>query len=491
MRENLEPQPFDLLIFGGTGDLAMRKLLPSLFKAHEAQTLHPDGKIWGISRQALSQDDYRNLANQQARQFITDIEKVDEEVWQDFCKRLDYIQLDAKNAEDFKKLAEKIPPQCPRVTISYLATSPNLFEDICRGLDAVGLNHACARVVLEKPLGTDLESNIAINESIANYFDESQIFRIDHYQGKESVQNLLMMRFANIWFEPLWRREWISHVQITIAESVGIEGRGAFYDHIGALRDMVQNHIIQLICSIAMEAPSSMDADAIRDEKLKVINSLKPFSETDVSLYTVRGQYKSGVIDGKKVKGFHEEDNIAPNSQTETFVAIKTEIENWRWAGVPFFLRTGKRMQERLAEIVIQFRDVPHQLFPRVAGNYAPNQLVIRLQPEDSMTLHLFAKRLGNNMVARPASLNLDFFKAFEGRRTSAYERLLLDAIDGDQTLFVRRDEQEAAWRWVAPIMKVWDESEEPPKQYTAGTWGPASASALLARDGVVWHEEQ
>ncbi len=483
-------QPFDLLLFGGTGDLAMRKILPSLFQAHEAKRLHPDGKNLSLSRKLLSTQEYQDFVSKQARPYINKITKIKDDVWESFCQRLDYLALDARKPEDFTLLAQKISPQYPRVTISYLATSPSLFKTICKGLNSVGLNHDCARVVLEKPLGLDLDSNIAINEAVGNYFSEAQTFRIDHYQGKESVQNLLMMRFANIWFEPLWHREYISHVQITIAESVGIGGRGALYDEIGALRDMVQNHLIQLLCTIAMEPPTNMSADAIRNEKFKVIQSLKPFSEADVAQFTVRGQYKSGVINGKPVCGYHQEDNIAADSHTETYVAIRTEIENWRWAGIPFFLRTGKCMQEQLAEIVIQFHDVPHQLFPRTPGNHTPNQLVIRLQPEDSIKLHLFAKRLGHSMIASPAILNLDFNSSKE-RCTSAYERLLLDIISGDQTLFVRRDEQEAAWRWVAPIMKVWQESEEPPKQYTAGTWGPASASALLARDGVVWHEEQ
>lgn len=490
MLHHSDPQPFDLLLFGGTGDLAMRKLLPSLYKAHEANTLHPDGKIWGLSRQELSREAYQQLVLDKAGAFIAEETPIDQAMWTSFCQRLHHVRIDVNQESDFQHLIERVPPACPRVTISYLATSPNLFETICRNLAQVGLNHSCARVVLEKPLGIDLDSNIKINTAVSSYFTESQIYRIDHYQGKESVQNLLMMRFANVWFEPLWRREWISSVQITIAETVGVGGRGAFYDDIGALRDMVQNHIIQLLCTLAMEPPSSMDADAIRDEKLKVIHSLKILSEEDVAQHTVRGQYKAGVVSGESALAYHQEANIRPDSHTETYVAIKAEIENWRWAGVPFFLRTGKRMQERLAEIVIQFRDVPHQLFPRTAGNHAPNRLVIRLQPEDSMRLYLFAKKIGNDMIARPTSLDLDFCNTFTGRRTTAYERLLLDTIRGDQTLFVRRDEQAAAWRWVAPMMKVWQASEEPPKQYTAGTWGPAAASALLARENMVWHEE-
>lgn len=484
-------EPFDLLIFGGTGDLAMRKLLPSLFQAHHAGALHENGHIWGISRRALSCEDYRSLVKKNLQIFVPEIAALPEAAIHSFLQRLNFISCDAFQQEDFRLLADAIHFSPEKVLIAYLATSPHIFEHICLNLAAVGLNHQRARIVLEKPLGVDLASNQAINQSVAKFFDESQIYRIDHYQGKESVQNLLMMRFANVLFEPQWRREWIDHVQITIAESVGVGARGAFYDDIGALRDMVQNHLLQLLCMIAMEPPASLSPLAVRNEKLKVLQALKPFTAESVATDVVRGQYAGGVIDGEAVCGFHEELDIAKHSQTETFVALRTEIQNWRWAGVPFFLRTGKRMAKRSAEIVIQFRNVPHHLYPNSVHKMSGNRLVIHLQPEDSVRLHLYAKCPGNTVTLKPVSLDLDFDRHFNERRADAYERLLLDVIQGDQTLFVRRDEQEEAWRWVAPIIEAWEKDPLPPKSYAAGSWGPDAADELLARDGLRWYGEE
>ncbi|MEY4908401.1 MAG: glucose-6-phosphate dehydrogenase, partial [Pseudomonadota bacterium] len=374
-----------------------------------------------------------------------------------------------------------------------LATSPHLFPVICEQLGAAGLNAPHVRVVLEKPLGHDLKSAQEINRAVRSVFREEQAFRIDHYLGKPSVQNLMALRFGNALFEPLWRRESIANIQITLAESLGVGTRGDFYDRTGALRDMVQNHALQLLTMIAMEPPSTSDADAIRDEKLKVLKSLKPFTAESVVRDVIRGQYRAGTADGQAVPGYQQEVKVPEGSHCETFVALRTEVQNWRWAGVPFYLRTGKRLASREAQIVVNFRPVPHPIFP---GSQRANKLVIKLQPEDGLELHLLAaKGSGTSDTLAPVSLDLDFDKAFAAERVGAYERLLLDAIAGRLNLFVRSDEQEQAWRWVEPILDAWERERssggEGPRGYAAGSWGPAAASALVARDGYAWSEEQ
>ncbi|SUX29541.1 glucose-6-phosphate dehydrogenase [Chromobacterium vaccinii] len=491
METRSTPTPaFDMVLFGGAGDLVMRKLLPSLYQAHAAGLLNEQGRILALGRKDLSRDDYLASVEKQSRIHIK--AHFDDAAWHSFCSRIDYLRVDASQAADFPALAAKVGDDAGKVVVCYLATAPNLFAGICENLAAVGLNRPNVRVVLEKPLGTDLASSNEINDDVARFFQEEQLYRIDHYLGKESVQNLMAIRFANALFEPLWRREWIHDVQITISEELGVGSRGDFYDGTGALRDMVQNHLLQLLCIVAMEPPANLEADAVRDEKLKVLKALRPFAEQDVAAKTVRGQYKAGAVGGQPVVGYQQENGIPAGSQTETFVAIKAEIDNWRWAGVPFFLRTGKRMQERLAEIVINFRDVPHQVFSGpLGGSHHANRLVIRLQPEESIRLYFLAKEPGDTMRLQPTYLDLDFYKAFKVRRADAYERLLLDVIRGKLALFMRRDELIEAWRWVEPIMDTWAAStNNPPKQYTAGSWGPAASSALLSRDGISWHEE-
>lgn len=485
----VQPPMFDLLFFGGTGDLAMGKLLPSLFMAHVAGTLHPNGRIWVLSREDLTTDDFILRLNDEVRP-STKVADASEAVWQEFCARIRYQRADVTSTDDFANLKQQLlaEPDGGDV-IAYLAITPQLFEITCKHLSEVGLNADNVRVVLEKPMGTDLASSEAINDAVAQYFQESQIYRIDHYLGKESVQNLLILRFANVLFEPLWRSEWIDNIQITIAESIGIETRGAFYDGIGAMRDMVQNHLLQLLCTVAMEPPTQMDADSIRTEKLKILKALRPISPENMRDLTVRGQYKAGAINGEAVEAYRDEDNIPDDSNTETFVAIKAQIDNWRWAGVPFYLRTGKRMQEKLAEIVVTFQDLPHHLFPQT-GALTVNRLVFHLQPDDSIRLYIQAKKVGNSMEVQPTYLNLDFQEMLAGRRTSAYERLLQDVIESRLTLFVHRDEQAAAWRWVEPIMEAWAANAVPLKYYSAGTWGPVQSNALLARDDRVWNEE-
>ncbi|PKO49601.1 MAG: glucose-6-phosphate dehydrogenase, partial [Betaproteobacteria bacterium HGW-Betaproteobacteria-21] len=356
----------------------------------------------------------------------------------------------------FGALAECLGDVGRRSQVYYLSTAPALFTSICRNLHETGLITPESRVVLEKPLGHDLTSSRQINDEVGRYFGEAQIYRIDHYLGKESVQNLLALRFGNALFEPLWRREWISDVQITVAEQIGVEQRAEFYDKTGALRDMVQNHLLQLLCIVAMEPPASIDADAVRDEKLKILRALRPIATDEVPLRTVRGQYRAGASSGQPVAGYLEEPGVAAASRTETFVALQANIDTWRWAGVPFYLRTGKRMQERLAEIVINFRAVPHSIFGKRAAALQNNRLVITMQPDESVKLHLQAKRPGDQMVLNPVSLDLDFAEGSQSRRLDAYERLLMDVMRGNLTLFVRRDEQEAAWKWVEPIMSSW-----------------------------------
>lgn len=480
-------QPFDMVLFGGTGDLVMRKLLPALYHQHQDGSLPEQGRILCLGRSKADQADYLSTAENAARQYLGDY--FDDKDWASFAARLLYLKLDAQEKSAYAALADRLNEFPEHVRVFYLATAPNLFAGICENLSSVGLNKGGSRVVLEKPLGHDLASSQAINAQVGKYFKEAQIYRIDHYLGKEAVQNLLALRFSNTFFEPLWRREWIRDVQITVTEQVGVEGRGDFYDKAGALRDMVQNHLLQLLCFIAMEPPASADPDAVRDEKLKVLRALRRFGPQEVASKTVRGQYKAGAAQGKPAVGYLSEPGIDPNSKTETFVALKAEIDTWRWAGVPFYLRTGKRMQERMAEIVINFRQVPHSIFQQPTETTS-NRLVIQLQPEESVKMYLLAKQPGDQMKLKSVHLDLDFDEMFKARRPDAYERLLTDVIRGRLTLFMRRDELDEAWKWVEPILDAWEGSDEPPKQYTAGTWGPAASSALLSRDGFCWHEE-
>jgi glucose-6-phosphate 1-dehydrogenase len=403
--------------------------------------------------------------------------------------RITYVPLDVAQSAHWADLAEVLAGGEDRPRLFYLATSPDLFGPICEGAGAAGIVTPQARLVLEKPIGRDLASAIKINDWVGRVFNESQVYRIDHYLGKESVQNLLALRFANSLFESVWDRAHIDHVQITVAETVGVEERAAYYDKSGALRDMVQNHLLQLLCLVAMEPPTSMAADSVRDEKLKVLSSLRAMSDGEAIQRTVRGQYRAGAGGGMAVPGYVEE--LGAPSRTETFVALKAEVENWRWAGTPFYLRTGKRLPTRVSEIVIQFHKVPHSIFPTGAGMIEPNRLIIRLQPDDGIQLELMSKDPGpGGMRLRNAPLDIRFADAFKVRYPDAYERLLMDVVRGNPTLFMRRDEVEAAWRWVEPIIEAWAASEEPPKPYLAGSWGPTAAIALIERDGRTWFEE-
>jgi glucose-6-phosphate 1-dehydrogenase len=478
---------FDLVLFGGTGDLAMRKLLPALFRRFLAGQFPARARIVSVARTSIGRDDYLAQVEDSSKKYLP--AGLDATRWTAFSRSLDYMGLDATNVLDYQKLAAKLGSQPAAVRVFFLSTAPALFEIICRHLAAAQLVTPGARVVLEKPLGQDRASAEHINESVGAIFPERQIYRIDHYLGKEAVQNLLALRFGNSLFEPLWRRGRIRHVQITVAEELGVEGRGAFYDQTGALRDMVQNHLLQLLCIMAMEPPVSNHPDAVRDEKIKVLRALKPLAGDDVGANVVRGQYRAGAVAGAPVVGYLEEQGIGPDSITETYVALRAHIDTWRWAGVPFYLRTGKRLQEQMADIVIHFEDVPHSIFERVPSATA-NRLLISLQPRDSITLTILAKNPGETMRLRPVDLRLDMAESAKTPQLDAYERLLTDVIKGNLTLFMRRDELDAAWRWIDPIREAWLQSDDRPKSYTAGSWGPAAASSLIGKDGYAWHGE-
>ncbi|MEZ5932597.1 MAG: glucose-6-phosphate dehydrogenase [Alphaproteobacteria bacterium] len=481
-------ETFDLVVFGGTGDLARRKLLPALYHRDCDDQIPEDSRIIGVSRGEMSKADYAREVEAALREYIAD-DEIDEARLERFLNRLDHIALDAKRDEGWSDLAERLRSHQDRVRVFYLATAPGLFGDICARLGEHELNTPASRVVLEKPIGRDLASAKRINDAVGEVFTEDQIYRIDHYLGKETVQNLMALRFANTLFEPLWSHTAIDHVQITVAETIGVEGRGGYYDRSGALRDMVQNHILQLLCLVAMEPPTAFTADGVRDEKLKVLRALRPITGARVDKKTVRGQYRAGASNGSAAPGYLDEID-GNESQTETFVALKAEIGNWRWANVPFYLRTGKRLPTRTSEIVIEFRPIPHSIFTG-ADNLKANRLVVRLQPDEGMTLSLMVKDPGpGGMRLRSAPLNLSFAETFKVRYHDAYERLLMDVVRGNPTLFMRRDEVEAAWTWVEPIITGWSESSEGPRGYTAGTWGPSAAIALIERDGRTWYED-
>ena len=482
--------PFDLVIFGGTGDLAMRKLLPALLHRYVDGQIVEGTRIYGIARDERSDDAYRERVREAVAKIAAEDPRVAESV-DGFLSLLHYRRLDLSDQEGWPAFAAEIGKAAERVRVFYLAVGPGLFALVGDRLQAVGLTGEGSRVVVEKPIGKDGASAQVINEALGRVFDESQIYRIDHYLGKETVQNLTALRFGNALFEPLWRAEHVDHVQITVSETVGLETRAGYYDESGALRDMVQNHLLQLLCLVAMEPPASLAADAIRDEKLKVLRSLRPIDSGNAAQLTVRGQYRAGAVAGCAVPGYLDE--LGHGSNTETFVAIKAEVPNWRWAGVPFYLRTGKRMGERMSEIVLTFREVPHSIFGGAAntGPLAPNKLVIRLQPDEGIKLWLMHKVPGpGGMRMREVAMDLSVEETFGGRQPDAYERLLMDTVRGNPMLFMRRDEVDAAWQWIDPIRNAWEAAGDAPKPYTAGGWGPSAAVALIERDGRTWHED-
>ena len=473
-----------LLLFGATGDLAQRMLLPSLCALDAEGLLEPDLKIVGTARSEMSTREFRDFARQALEKYLSDHRRGGVA---DFLNRLSYVAVDATTREGYDDLAREVGTYDKGLAI-FLSTAPSLFEPTIDGLVHAGLTKGNVRIGLEKPLGTDLASSKEINDAVAKAFSEDRIFRIDHYLGKETVQNLLALRFANLLFEPVRNATYIDHVQITVAETVGLESRVAYYDDSGALRDMVQNHMLQLLALVAMEPPTSFDATAVRDEKVKVLRALRHIGRDE----TVTGQYRAGAVEGAVVPGYDEE--LGKDSDTETFVALKAHVDNWRWKGVPFYMRTGKRLPERVTEIVIQFRCIPHSIFEGRGATTRPNRLVIGIQPEENVQMSMMAKVPGldrDGIRLRQVPLDIAMPDAFSGTvRRIAYERLLLDLIEGDQTLFVRRDEVEAQWEWIDAIRELWEREDIKPKTYGAGSWGSSAAIALAERDGVSWHDE-
>ena len=482
-----------LVLFGGGGDLAMRMLLPSLyFLEHDG--LLPEGlKIIGAARSDESRDDYVARVRVAVEGKARADDAWSDDAWARLDARLDYLPVDATDPASLKPLRDRIGDMSATGGVtSFLAVSPSLYGRIVTALKTAGMAEPTDRVVLEKPVGRDLKSFLEIDDAVAHAFAERQVFRIDHYLGKETVQNLIALRFGNTIFEPLWNSLSIDHVQITVGETVGVGDRWPYYDEYGALRDMLQNHMLQLLCLVAMEPPSDLDPDSVRNEKVKVIRSLRPILSEEAERVTVRGQYVAGTVDGKPAKPYSEERGLP--SDTETFVAIRVDIDNWRWAGTPFFLRTGKRLGEKRTEIVIQFKPVPHSIFGHGGGDIAANRLVIELQPEEDIALSVMNKKPGldQGMQLQPIQMSLSWGQgdrdARPPRRRIAYERLLLDALAGDSTLFVRRDEAEQAWKWVDEVSDAWRDAAFKPRYYAAGTWGPREADLLLSRGGRQWN---
>lgn len=480
-------KPFDLIIFGGTGDLSLRKLLPSMFRAFMEDEIPLGSRILIGSRKQKDFDNTVSIIETAFKKFMMKNE-FKKSCFDDFSKLIYPFLLDVVNYQkgwqEFQKQFDN-RQAVPR--IFYLAIIPSIYGGCCENLDKAKVITDDSRVVVEKPIGYDQTSAEKINKKIAQHFAEEQIYRIDHYLGKETVQNLLALRFSNSLFEQFWDSKSIDHIQISINEKVGLEGRGEFYDGAGAMRDMVQNHLLQLLGLVAMESPNKMGAHNIRTEKIKVLQALRPITDNDVQRFTVRGQYVAGSVDGKLEPGYLEELG-SPTSATETFVAIRANIDNWRWARVPFYLRTGKRLKRRSAEIVIQFKDVSHNAFDSDAGQLVPNRLIIQLQPEERMQLLLMAKDMTQlKTKLKPVKLNLNFTESEQGFKSFGYKRLLLDAISGNPSLFIHRDEGSAAWHWIDPIINYWQENEVIPHLYRAGSWGPDESDVLLQRDKREW----
>jgi glucose-6-phosphate 1-dehydrogenase len=488
------PEPGIIVIFGASGDLTARKLVPALYDLAAQRRLPMEFAVVGISRTEMSHEEYRERLRGALEKYRSG--EVSEDVWESFSKGIFYLPGDSKKPETYeelkgflKQLDEERGTSGNR--IYYLSSSPSLFSTIVERLGEAGMSEetdgSYARLVVEKPFGRDLESAKKLNEEIRRYFDERQIYRIDHYLGKDTVQNILALRFSNGIFEPIWNQHYVDHVQITVAEDIGVETRGAFYEEAGALRDIVQNHVMQVLCLTAMEPPVTFDAESVREEKVKVLKAVRPIPEDEVEAYAVRGQYERGWIFGEEVKGYREEDDVAPDSLTETFVALKLFVDNWRWAGAPFYIRAGKRLPKKATEIAIQFRPTPHTMFTRgETRGLEPNVLVIRIQPEEGISLKIGAKVPGSGFEVSSVNMDLLYGTAFLEEAPDAYQRLLLDLMLGDPTLFIRADEAEGAWSILEPVMRAWAESEEIPT-YPAGTWGPEEADELLRRDGREW----
>ncbi|MBL8524678.1 MAG: glucose-6-phosphate dehydrogenase [Betaproteobacteria bacterium] len=481
-----------LVLFGATGDLAKRMLWPSLYALDRDGLLPKQFQLIGAATSKLSNDEFITKV-QQSVQSSANAKLYDEAGFAAFAQRIRYVSINIDAPGGLEPIRSALAPASEGSggVIYYLSTGPQLFGPICLALRDAKLVDAASRIIVEKPIGTDTESARRVNEAIGAAFEEHQVFRIDHYLGKEAVQNLLALRFANAIFEPLWNANAIEQVQITVAETVGVDGRWGFYDSTGALRDMVQSHLLQLLCLVAMEPPASFTPSAVRNEKVKVLWSLRPITGNDVEAQTVRGQYTAGYSGGEAARGYGEETGANAGSDTETFVALRVEVDNWRWAGVPFYLRTGKRLQRRSSEIVIQFKSAPYNIFAGIGASLAPNVLLIKLQPDEMITLTLMHKKPGvNETKLAQVPLNLSLGDAFgQGRRRIAYERMLLDVLRNNSALFVRRDEVEAAWTWIDGIIDGWKSTGQKAKPYPAGSWGPSAAIALTEKHGHSWHE--
>lgn len=491
------PEPTTIVIFGASGDLTKRKLVPAIYNLLVERHLSRV-TIVGTSRTELSDDEFRELAKAGIDEHSRK-KPIDEDVWETFGPHLHYVAGDFKDPSAYETLKKKIEEveaehDMPGNRLFYLSVPPSVFAPIIENLGRAGLvnpgEDPFARVIIEKPFGTNLESAKALNEDVHQVLQENQIFRIDHYLGKETVQNLLVFRFANGIFEPLWNSRYVDHVQITGAETLGVERRGAYFERAGILRDMVQNHLFQVLCLAGMEPPVSFDADAVRDEKLKVLRALRPIDPDNVTERVVRGQYTSGSVLGTDVPGYREEDGTDPKSNTETFVALKLFVDNWRWAGVPFYLRSGKRMPKKATEIAIHFKSAPHRLFgSEQMADLGGNVLAIRIQPDEGITLSIGSKVPGQAVEIAPVTMEFRYASSFGVQAPEAYERLLLDALNGDGTLFTRGDEVEASWRFITPIHRAWDEHGIEPELYEAGSWGPESSRQLLKFDGRRWRK--
>ena len=488
-----------IVIFGGNGDLAHRKLLPALYNLHVDGLLPPRMAIVGVGRKELTDDAYRDFAKDGITKFSR--RTLDEQAWSSFSKMLFFINASIDGEQGLAPLGARLDiieheGGLPGDRIYYLAVPPTLFAPTVKQLarsrfvkrEASPADHPFARIIVEKPIGRDLDSARAINDAIAEVFDERQIYRIDHYLGKETVQNILVMRFANSIFEPQFNQKYVDHVQITVAEEEGVGTRAGYYEQAGALRDMIQNHLLQLLTLVAMEPPHALDADVIRDEKLEVLQSLRPLAGEAVDANVVRAQYGPGFIGGKAVPGYRQEPGVNPQSPIETFVALQIFVDNWRWAGVPFFLRTGKRLPKRASEISVQLKEVPPILFnARPDARLDPNVLSIRVQPDEGFSLGITSKLPGPAVQPYPVKMDFHYGSTFGATTPEAYERLLLDVIHGDATLFMRRDAVEAAWRWAMPILERWSQQTDPLPIYPAGEWGPPEADRLIERAGRRW----
>jgi len=495
MQNHKRPPASLLFIFGGSGDLNYRKLSPALYNLFIDSWMPEKFSIVGIGRSEYSDEKYRERLLEGVEQFSRRKGKANGQ-WNEFSQHVSYLQMDAENESEYQKIAgivkakEQEFGEHPNV-IFYMAVAPQLVPDIAKKLGPLNIcaDTKCTRIVVEKPFGHDLTSAHALNQLLTSMFDESQIYRIDHYLGKETVQNILAMRFANALFEPIWNRNYIDHVQITAAETVGAEGRGAYYEQSGALRDMVQNHILQLVCMMAMEAPVSFDANEIRNKKVDVLNAIRKISPEDAHEFAVRGQYAEGWMKGEKVPGYRQEKNVGPQSAIDTFAAVKFYIDNWRWQNVPFYVRTGKRLHEKTTIITVQFRPAPNYAFPpEAAETWRPNRLTISIQPEMDIRLRFQAKRPGQFMTLNPVDMIFSYKDAYDGDEPEAYETLLLDVMEGNATLFMRSDQVEAAWKIIMPVLEAWE--TRPPvdfPNYAPDSWGPEDAEALIARDGHNW----